>query len=159
VGAAVVVGYAFRADLGDTVLRVRSALIPSYAIAAGDHTLVLGQDSDGGYHVVGQVNGQRVGFLVDTGSSDIVLSPADAQRIGVDLAALRYTHVYETANGEGQGAAYIAPSMAVGPLRMTNVAVSINKAPMSSSLLGMAFLKRMDSFEFKSGQLILRRRG
>ena len=47
-GAAVVAGYAFRADLGDAALRVRSALIPGYAVAAGDHTLALGQDSDGG---------------------------------------------------------------------------------------------------------------
>ena len=30
---------------------------------------------------------------------------------------------------------------------------------MSASLLGMAFLKRMTSFEFKGGQLILRWRG
>lgn len=159
VGAAVVAGYAFRADLGDAALRVRSALIPSYAVASGDHTLALGQDSDGGYHVMGQVNGRAVGFLVDTGASDIVLSPADAQRIGVDMAALRYTHVYETANGEGEGAAYVAPSLTIGPIRLTNVAVSINKTPMSSSLLGMSFLKRMDSFEFKSGQLILKWRG
>lgn len=158
-GAAVVAGYAFRADLGDAALRVRSALIPSYAVASGDHTLALGQDSDGGYHVMGQVNGQAVGFLVDTGASDIVLSPADAQRIGVDMAALRYTHVYETANGEGEGAAYVAPSLAIGPIRLTNVVVSINKTPMSSSLLGMSFLKRMDSFEFKGGQLILKWRG
>lgn len=158
-GAAVVAGYAFRADLGDAAMRVRSALIPSYAVASGDHTLALGQDSDGGYHVMGQVNGQAVGFLVDTGASDIVLSPADAQRIGVDMAALRYTHVYETANGEGEGAAYVAPSLAIGPIRLTNVAVSINKTPMSSSLLGMSFLKRMDSFEFKGGQLILKWRG
>lgn len=159
VGAVIVAGYAFRTDLADAALRVRSALIPGYAVVAGDHTLALGQDSDGGYHVVGQVNGQTVGFLVDTGSSDIVLSPADARRIGVDMAALRYTHVYETANGEGQGAAYVASSLAIGPIKLTNVAVSINQTPMSTSLLGMAFLKRMDSFEFKGGQLILRWRG
>ena len=158
-GAVVVVGFTYKTDLTDAAIRMRSALIPSYAVPAGDHTLVLGQDSDGGYHVVGQVNGQAVGFLVDTGSSDIVLSPADAQRVGVDMAALRYTHAYETANGEGEGASYTAPSLTIGPSKLTNVPLSINKAPMSASLLGMAFLKRMTSFEFKGGQLILRWRG
>ena len=154
-----VIGFTYRSDLVDVAARVRSALIPSYAVAGGDHTLVLGQDTDGGYHVVGQVNGQAVGFLVDTGASDIVLSPADAQRIGVDMSALRYNHAYETANGEGEGASYTVPSLTIGPIKLTNVAVSINKAPMSASLLGMAFLKRMASFEFKGGQLILRWRG
>jgi aspartyl protease family protein len=155
-GAAVVVGFTYKADLVDAATRMRAALIPAYAVAAGDHSLVLGEDAEGAYHVVGQVNGQAVGFLVDTGASDVVLSPADAERIGVDMASLRYTHAYETANGIGQGATYIAPNLTIGPIRLTNVAMSINQAPMSSSLLGMTFFKRIESFEFKGGQLTLR---
>jgi aspartyl protease family protein len=37
--------------------------------------------------------------------------------------------------------------------------VAVNKVPMSSSLLGMDFLRRLDSFEVQGDQLTLRWRG
>jgi aspartyl protease family protein len=58
----------------------------------------------------------------------------------------------------GHGAAATVHSPAVGPIRMTNVLVEINKAPMGASLLGMPFLKRLDSFEVRGDQLFLRAR-
>jgi aspartyl protease family protein len=155
----VVLGVAYRGPLGAVAMRVRSELIPGYAAPAGDHAMALSEDADGSFHVVGRVNGQPVNFLVDTGASDIVLSPADASRLGIDPATLRFTRPYETANGIGQGAAYTAASLEVGKIRLSNVAMSINQAPMSTSLLGMTFLKRIDSFEIKDGQLILKWRG
>ena len=107
--------------------------------------MTLGQDPEGAYHVIGQVNGQPVNFLVDTGASDIVLSPADARRLGIDVAALSFTRPYEDRERHpGQGAAFTADSLAIGQLRLSNVAMSINQAPMSTSLLGMSFFKRID---------------
>jgi aspartyl protease family protein len=47
----------------------------------------------------------------------------------------------------------------VGQIRLSGVPASVNRAPMSTSLLGMAFLKRLDSFEVKGDQLTLRWRG
>ena len=117
---------------------------------------MLGQDASGGYSVIGEVDGQKVNFMVDTGASDIVLSPADAKRLGVDEAKLDFARQFETANGIGQGAAYTVSSLVVGPITFHKVEVSINRAPMSSSLLGMAFLKRLKSFEVKDGRLYLR---
>jgi aspartyl protease family protein len=158
VAAVLFVGYVFRDDFLGIALRVRSELVPAYAVPAGPRTLAVTQSAGGGYFVMGQVNGQPVKFLIDTGSSDIVLSPADAQRLGVNLSALSFDQVSETANGPGLAAAYTVGDLAVGPIRLTQVPVSVNKAEMSDSLLGMAFLKRLDSFEFKDRRLILRGR-
>lgn len=155
----IVLGVVYRGSLGETAMRVRSALVPGYAVPAGDHAMALSEDAEGAFHVIGRVNGQPVNFLVDTGASDIVLSPADARRLGIDVAGLNFTRPYETANGVGQGAAWTADALEVGKIRLSNVAVSINQAPMSTSLLGMTFLKRLDSFEVKDGQLILKWRG
>jgi aspartyl protease family protein len=152
-------GFAFRGELGDGLVRLRSALIPGYAVPSGDHQMVLTEGADGGFGVFGQVNGQPVRFVVDTGASDIVLSPQDARRVGVDLDRLDFSSVSETANGLGHGAPFVADSLSVGPIRLTNVKVSINRAPMSASLLGMAFLRRLKSFEVSDGRLILRWRG
>jgi aspartyl protease family protein len=154
---AVLLGAIYWSDISAMALRVRGALIPAYAVpAAGGHSLSVSEDAQGSYHVIGLVNGQRVDFLIDTGASDVVLSPTDAKRLGIDLDTLKFTKPYETANGIGEGAAWTADSLAIGPLRVTNVPVSINKTPMSTSLLGMSFLKRLDSFEFRNGQLILK---
>jgi aspartyl protease family protein len=154
--AVLAIGYAFRGEINEAALRVRSALIPSSAVASGDHELVLSEGVDGGYAIAGQVNGQPVDFAIDTGASDIVLSPADAQRVGIDTAHLDFARHFETANGIGDGAAYTASSLTVGPIKLANVAMSVNKAPMSTSLLGMTFLKRLKSYEVKDGRLYLR---
>jgi aspartyl protease family protein len=154
--AALAVGYAYRGEMLGVALRLRSELLPAYAVSGGPHELVLTQDADGGYSVMGQVNGQAVHFAVDTGSSDIVLAPADAARLGIDIGKLDFARHFETANGVGDGASYTAQNLAVGPIKLTNVPMSINRAPMSTSLLGMAFLKRMQSFEVKDGRLYLR---
>jgi aspartyl protease family protein len=155
IAGVVVLGVTYQAEIGAVGQRVRSALVPSYAVSTATHQIALTQDIDGDFHVVGQVNGQPVTFLVDTGSSDMVLSPADAQRLGVDLKALDFNRAYETANGVGRGAPFNASSLTVGAIKLSNVPMSINQAPMATSLLGMSFLKRLDSFEVKGDQLIL----
>ena len=38
-------------------------------------------------------------MLVDTGASTVVLKPADAQRLGIDVERLTYTVPVQTANG------------------------------------------------------------
>lgn len=154
--AVLAAGYAYRDELGQAWLRIRSGLAPAYAATSGAHELLLSQDADGQYYAVGRVDGQPVTFMLDTGASDIVLSPADAQRLGIDLAALHFDAPYETANGVGYGARYRAGSLAVGPIRFDDVAISINQRPMRTSLLGMAFFRRLQSYSFEGRRLVLK---
>lgn len=157
-GAAVsvlVLGVAYRSELTDAGLRLRAALVPSYAVDSGAKELVIGQSQGGQYQLTAQVNGAPVQFLVDTGATDIVLSPEDARRIGLNPSALRYDRVYGTANGAGRGAAVRGLSLAVGPIRLQDVEVSVNQAPMSNSLLGMSFVRRLKSMRFEGDRLIL----
>jgi len=156
VATVLVVGYTFRDVFSSIGTRVQSELLPGDAVVAGDHTLMLTQDDSGDFYVYGEANGTRVRFLVDTGASGIVLSPADAQRAGIDVAALHFARGYETANGIGSGALYSLDSLSVGPIMLLNVPVSINKADMQASLLGMSFLKRMKSFEISGRKMYLR---
>ncbi len=69
---------------------------------------------------------------------------------------LKFTAASETANGTGYGAPYKAASLSVGPVSFKDVPMQINRAPMSASLLGMTFFKRLDSFQIKDGKLYLR---
>jgi len=149
-----VLGYADRDDARQVVLRLRGALFPAYAVADGPRSVTVGRGEGGGFYVMGAVNGAPVRFLVDTGASDIVLSPADAARVHV--TATGPSRPAETANGVGSGALATAASVSVGTIQLSDVPIAINQAPMSVSLLGMSFLKRLDSFEVRGDQLVLR---
>lgn len=117
---------------------------------------MLTQDDNGLFVTVGEVNGTRVKFLIDTGASDIVLAPEDARRAGIDPDTLTYNRMSEIANGVGNGASATVDTLAVGPIRFNHVNVTVNQAPMGSSLLGMPFLRRLKSFEVNGRKLTLR---
>ena len=154
--AALLLGYTFRDELGFVGRRVTGELAPSLPVAGGPGEMTVTQEPDGHFYLEGSVNGAPVRFLVDTGASDIALSPADARRVGVDLGGLTFDREFETANGVGRGAPFVADSLAVGPIRLTDVPMTINAAPMRTSLLGLSYLRRLDSYEVRGRRLYLR---
>jgi aspartyl protease family protein len=156
VAAVVILGFTFQDELRDAAFRVRAELFPGYPVVTDSKTLVLTESSDGHFHILGEANGTRVNFLIDTGASDIVLAPADARRLGIDVRALSFSRVYQTANGIGRGAPFTLESLTIGPVRRAHVAVSINQAEMRDSLLGMSFLQSLSSFEIRGRKLYLR---
>jgi aspartyl protease family protein len=155
-GGVLIIGFSFQNELKDLGLRLRSNLIPGYAVETGPREITLSESQDGHFHVYGTINGTRIPFLVDTGASDIVLDPTDARRLGIDLDNLAFDRPFGSANGIGYGAKTVVGGLSVGPITFTNVEVSINKAEMGSSLLGMAFLKRLKSYSVSGGKLVLR---
>ena len=153
--AAIFVGYTFRGELAAAGAKLVSAINPEHAAVGAKGEVVIGRGAGDGFYVTGTVNDKPARFLVDTGASDIVLSQDDAARAGLTPTSAQYSRSSETANGVGFGAPIMLKSLTVGTIRLTDVPVQINKAPMSASLLGMEFLKRLPSFEVKGDQLIL----
>jgi aspartyl protease family protein len=156
IAAGLALGFAYRDQIMAIPQRVAIAFGTGRPVATGAHELVISQNADGGFQVVGQVNGQPVRFMVDTGATETVLAPQDARRLGVDLSSLTFNQPSETANGQGLGAPYLARTLEVGPIRLSDFRMEINKAPMSSSLLGLSFLSRLDSYEFRGRNLYLK---
>ena len=159
IAAVLALGFAYREEIELIPQRLGVAFGTGRPVVIGDHQLVISQDADGAYQVVGRVNGEPVRFMVDTGASDTVLTPQDAQRLGVDLAGVTFDQESETANGKGLGAPYLARQLEVGPIRLGSFRMQINKAPMSRSLLGLSFLSRLESYEFRGRNLYLKWRG
>lgn len=156
IAAVLVLGYTYYPQIEDAASNARSELIPGYPVNVNANEMVFSKDRDGDFLIIGSANATPVKFLVDTGASDIVLSPQDAQRAGIDTSRLAFDRTYETANGEGRGAAATLDTLQIGDMKLFNVPVSVNRAKMRTSLLGMAFLSRMKSFEFRDRKLILR---
>ena len=158
VGVAVL-GYSYRDAATGAFQRIRGELIPAMAVPASAHAMTVTAADDGGFYVIGQVNGKPVRFAIDTGANSVLLSPADAQRVGIDPDGLKFASPSETANGVGYTAAVTLDRLDVGQIHLAAVPAGVNRAPMSTSLLGMAFLKRLDSFEVKGDRMKLRWRG
>ena len=154
--AVLALGFAYREELAGVPQHLRLAFSAGDPVPVGDHELVVPQDGQGAFTLVGRVNGQRVRFVVDTGATDTVLSLDDARRIGLDVSALRFDEAAETANGRTYGAPYVARRLEVGPIGFDDFRMSVNQAPMSSSLLGLSFLNRLESFEVRGRRLILK---
>jgi aspartyl protease family protein len=156
VALVLVLGFSFQSELMGVWQRVRAELLPGQPVQAAHGEMTVNADESGSFHVYGRINGMPVRFLVDTGASEIVLSPADAARLGLNPDKLVFEHPFESANGIGYGAKAVLAELTVGDIRLTDVPVSVNKARMRASLLGMTFLRRLKSFEFQDRRLIMR---
>lgn len=111
---------------------------------------------DGHFWAEAEVDGRWVRLLVDTGASSVSLTPADAQRLGVDLAALDFDQPLVTANGRTQAAAVTLDHVAVAGARVEKVEAIVVRSGLSTSLLGMSYLGRLSRFEASPTALILR---
>jgi aspartyl protease family protein len=148
--------YSFRPELEILGQRIVGELEPSRGAETNQGAMTYRRSADGHFYIDATVDGQPVRFLVDTGASDIVLSPTDAARAGFRRADLTFNRQYHTANGIGRGAAVVIASLQVGAIRFRNVPAAVNDAPMSESLLGMGFLDRLSGYEVRGDSLILR---
>jgi len=108
------------------------------------NSVTLAPDSRGQYVTDGQVNGGHVRFLVDTGASTILLSAAQASRLGVDWrGGQRATGV--VADGR-RIPAYLVKldSVSVGDITLFGVEAMVSETGGESALLGMTFLSRTE---------------
>jgi aspartyl protease family protein len=154
--AILVLGYSFRNDFAWIGARVSGELTPSLGMSEAPGEIGFPLAEDGHYYAMAIVDGVRVEFMIDSGASDIVLSPGDARRLGHDLDQLRFTVMAETANGTVFGAPIRLGEIAIGPIVMRDLPAHVNQADMSNSLLGMTFLNRLRSWHVENARLTLR---
>ena len=116
---------------------------PLSAPTSSSPTASLTSDSRGHFMADGQVNGQAIRFIVDTGATMVSLSSADARRLGINYLAGQPTQL-STANGVAQAWRVRLDSVRVANITINNVdAVVMDNAAMPA-LLGMSFLNRTD---------------
>ncbi|WP_165837207.1 TIGR02281 family clan AA aspartic protease [Phenylobacterium hankyongense] len=111
--------------------------------------------SDGHFWADGDVNGQAVHFLVDTGATAVALTPKDAERLGFDLSKLHYGYAVVTAGGQARAAGVKLASISVAGARLENVDALVIERGLDASLLGMTYLGRLSSFQATRQALFL----
>jgi aspartyl protease family protein len=148
--AMVVIAYGFRDVL-------REELLPAAMVQRPDGSIELRRASDGHFHAEALVNGVPVRFLVDTGASDLVLSTADAARVGIDPAELAFVGRARTANGTVATAPVRLGRVEFGGFTDTGVPASVGGGALDVSLLGMSYLDRFAAIEIAGNRMTLRR--
>jgi len=154
-GLGVFAAYSFRDEAKGIYNRLLGELLPATARIEGGN-VVIRKASNGHFVVEADVDGTEIIFLVDTGASDVVISPDDAKRLGFNLDTLKFTKIYQTANGTVYGAPIRLGRLSIGPLQIRDVRASVNGAAMNSSLLGMSFLERLSGYEVRGNSLVLK---
>jgi aspartyl protease family protein len=128
----------------------RGATEPQAAV----NTLVYPVDARGHVLLDAVVNGAPVRFLVDTGASLVVLTPADARAAGLSFGQLAFNERANTANGVVRMAPVSLREIRLGQLSVTDVPGAVIEN-LNVSLLGVSFLARLRSYEMRDGRLTI----
>lgn len=150
------VGYAYRFELRDAGDRVLAELIPG-RVAARGRTVEIARGRSGEFGVSARINGVPVPMVLDTGASAVVLTFEAAKTAGLPIEVLSYTVEVETANGRTRAAPITLDRLAIGNIIERAVpALIAQHGQLHSSLLGMSFLNRLESWQVRGDKLMLR---
>lgn len=156
VGLLLVVGYSYRFELHQVADRVLAELAPGHVISHG-RTVAVARTEGGDFAVNAEINGARIAMVLDTGASSVVLTREDAKAAGLPIEVLNYTVNIDTANGRTRAAPVTLDRIAVGSLVEHSVdALVAQPGQLKTSLLGMSFLNRLQSWEVRGDRLLLR---
>lgn len=137
--------------------QISSVFNPSAPRVVGDVVEVRRAD-DGHFWADVEINDTRLRMLIDTGASDIALSPRDARRVGLDPSALRYSVPIRTAQGATSAAPVVLDKLHFGAIELKRVDALVMADDIDVSLIGMSFLDRLAGYEVRSDAMLLRPR-
>ncbi len=124
-----------RLRLGEAPVRLGSR----QGAAEADTRLVLFADSRGHFVEQGQINGQSMRYMVDTGASTVAIGRTEAERLGLPFLQGESIQM-GTANGSTRGWRLRLDSVRIGGLEVRGVEAVVTPQPMPYVLLGNSFL-------------------
>ena len=123
---------------------------------AGIRSVSIPRDGRGHFQTEARIDGQRLGFMIDTGASLIALNESSAARIGVRPRPGDYDAQVSTANGTVRAARTRIAMVEVGGLIVRDVdAMVLPDTALSENLLGLSFLSKLKRFEYAGGRMLL----
>jgi len=152
--------YVYRYELQDIGSRLTAGIIPGSPVSSqtldGRSQVMIVRGANGQFGANGEVNGNTVSFLVDTGASTVVLTHDDAIASGIDIDSLSYSIPVSTANGTTMAARITIAALDIGNLERDRIpALVARQGDLDISLLGMSFLKTLWGFEIRGDRLVL----
>ena len=125
-------------------------------VKSNGSTVELEANSSGHFEAPVEINGRRIEALVDTGATLVMLSYEDARNAGIHLSPQDFTLSTQTANGIAKAAPVMLDRVEIGSIMIRRVRGAVAEpGKLSTNLLGMSFLKRLQRSEIRSGRLVL----
>src|SRR5690349_4407543 len=129
---------------------------PPTAVQSGLRSLSIPRDNRGHFLTEGRIEGQRIGFMVDTGASVVALNQTSAARFGLRPSRGDYNATVTTANGTIKAARARIAMVDIGGLVVRDVdAMVLPDEALSENLLGLSFLSKLKRFEYANGKMLL----
>lgn len=152
--------YHYRGDIVRVVDRIFTVVTPDQDITASiPNSVRVDRNAAGDFNVQVRVNGAALPMLIDTGASSVVLTVEAARAAGLPVDLLKYDITIETAKGRSFAAAVVLDQVRIGNIVERRVpALIVRQGDLRMSLLGMSFLQRLESFELRGKQMVLRGR-
>ena len=123
---------------------------------ASSRSLSIPCDARGHFQTEGRIEGQRIGFMIDTGASVVALNETAAARFGLRPSRGQYNATVTTATGTIKGARTRIAMLDLGGLVVRDVeAMVLPDEALSENLLGLSFLSKLKRFEYANGQMVL----
>jgi aspartyl protease family protein len=134
----------------------RKAAPVEAAAQTGLRSLSIQRDARGHFQTEGRIDGQRIGFMVDTGASVIALNETSAARFGLRPSRGDYNATVTTANRTIKAARTRIAMVDIGGLVVRDVdAMVLPDEALSENLLGLSFLSKLKRFEYANGTMVL----
>jgi aspartyl protease family protein len=116
----------------------------------------LRANPQGHYTADFKINGKPVEGMIDTGATFVAINESTARHLGYGAADLDFRNTMSTANGDTKAALVRLDRIEIGSIRVRDVdAVVLRDAALSSTLIGVSFLKRLASYSVEDGSLRL----
>ncbi|NLS18501.1 TIGR02281 family clan AA aspartic protease [Rhizobium sp. P40RR-XXII] len=103
------------------------------------------------------INGRSVHGLIDTGATYVAMNESTARSLGFSSVDLDYRYPIQTANGTSKVAHVKLDRLEIGTIRVRDVDAMVAKdSALSTTLIGMSFMKKLNSFGVQNGNLLLK---
>ncbi|WP_249975904.1 retropepsin-like aspartic protease family protein [Vreelandella olivaria] len=114
--------------------------------------VTLQRNRSGHFEAPGQINGEPVTFLLDTGATYVAVPENMASRLGLEPGRSAW---FNTANGRVEGNLTQLEEVMLGGIRVSNVQGSISPGmERDIVLLGMSFLNLL-AIEIRGGEMVI----
>jgi aspartyl protease family protein len=143
--------FTFRDDFGWVLQRLRAEATGA-PVQQGEE-IRIPMAIDGHFWVDGEINGEPVKFLVDSGATMTTVGRDTARRTGVDISESR-DQMVRTGNGIIRVASGRADSLEVGPIARQGMLLHVADTE-DLNVLGMNFLSTLDRWGVDGRWLIL----
>ena len=128
----------------------------SVGSASAGKRVVLAADSRGHFINTGQINGQRMQYMVDTGASMVAIGKSDADRMGLTYQEGQPVRM-NPANGVTQAWRIRLNSVRIGDVEVFGIDAVVTPQPMPYVLLGNSFLGQFQMTR-ANDQMVLEKR-